>query len=283
MKLKKVLAAALAGTMVMASLTAVSAETLNDMSISDFLGNMNDGTAQGIAVSGDFDLTLTFNCVGDREKASELWNNFTIRVMENTDTPDDLYFRADNWSWIYEYETAITYNCDNSVSDGTTIDWYSHTDYDGDWDAWLAAMQEGSDCTVSLTRSGNLFTAVMECGGATFTISCEPSMFDSDLTVYLTGEQCKLTGIEYTLGGSTEATATTDETEAAATTDETEATTTTDTTDTTSTTDTTDTTATTTTTNDSTTQTGDAAPIAAVAVALIGCAAIAFASKKRFA
>ena len=280
MKLKKVLAAALAGTMVMASLTAVSAETMEDQSISDFMQNMTEGTAPGIDVSGDFDVTLTFHNNGNRDQAGNYYTNFVICIRD--ENSNDMFVRADNWSWIYDYETAITYYCDNTVSDGTTIDWYTHTDYDGDWAAWVDAMSaanDGCDCTVSITRSGNLITVVSECGGATFTIAADTDIIGENATIYLTGEQCKLTNIEYTVGGasstsddSTSDDSSSDDTASDDSTSDDSASTTTD-----------DSTTTTDSSNDSTTQTGDAAPIAAVAVALLGCAAIAYASKKRFA
>ena len=193
MKLKKILAGAMAGAMVLGSVVGVSASTTaDDVTVSSFLG---DSTGV-VTLTGDFDVTYTFNNVGNLDEANNNYTNFVVRLID--ESSNDLFFRADNWSWLYNPETTITYYCDNTASDKSTIDWYTHTDYDGDWSTWLSAMSAGYDCTVNLSRSGNLITAVMDCGGATFTISANPDFFGDTVTVYLTGEQCELSNVSIT-------------------------------------------------------------------------------------
>ena len=273
MKLRKVLAAVLAGTMVMASLTAVSAESFDDASISDAF-SVHTGE---VTLSGDFDITYTFNNVGDRSNAGYNYNNYIVEMhtAEAISTTSEgnyvfLDVRADNYGW-WAY-----------AAEGTEDIQFTATDVPADdaaWAAWLEEMKAGADVEVNIVRSGNTVTVTETAAGYTFVAVATTTDFDGqDLVVYLTGEQCKLTNVELTYNSGSDSssddtasddTASDDSSDdAAAEETTTETTTTSD--DSSSTT-------------ESTTQTGDAAPIAAVAVALLGCAAIAFASKKRFA
>ena len=254
MKLKKVLAATLAGTMVMASVsTAFAATSLDDVNAT---GWWVDHTAS-VEIAEGTTVTFTFTNTTNSD-AGDQWDA-PIYVVYTADEAfaggADLsstsgyteYFvgRADAYGWD---------SADGNTNAGLNLGSFSIDSTVDDFTAWLSELMNGVNCTLTASMSNSVLTVVFEVNGvkSTYTYTTD----GSTIYISLSGEECTLTNISYEVETST-----------------TSSTTTTTTTDTT----------TSETTTDSTTGTGDAAPIAAVAVALLGCAAIAFASKKKMA
>ncbi len=269
MKLKKVLAAVLAGTMVMASVsTAFAATSIADLEC----GTADDGTTWWIAHTEGIELkegTTTFTFTNTSTGSSN-WNS-GIYVIYTADEAYDggedgisatsgytEYYvcRSDVYGWDGAGAvSATTLTVDSSPADGLE----DQTDIDAAWADWLAECQAGIDSTIVATLSGDTLTVVFTVGDAQTTATIA---VDSSVATYLslTGELCTLSDISYeyeetssNTAGTTNTTSESSESSEAAT------------------------------TTQKTTQAGDAAPVAAVAVALLGCAAIAFASKKKMA
>ena len=247
MKLKKVLAATLAGTMVMASVVSVSAMTVTNAA-------WWDAWTPTYEIADGSTTTLTFyqTTAGDYVYSS-LNAAFVNVATDGTTTPsadtidgyaEYVVLRSDNYGWGTYYETT-TYT-------GTD---YLYVDDETDYNALLT----GAVYNITITRSSTTISydyVITESDGTVLNCGYDiviADLADSDSAyVFFTGDA----GVSFTDEEPTSTTTTT--------------TTTTETT-------------TSETTTDSTTGTGDAAPIAAVAVALLGSAAIAFASKKKMA
>ena len=256
MKLKKVLAATLAGTMVMASVsTAFAATSMDDVTSTGFW----EGHTSSIEVADGSTVTITFTQTSDSDSAdnwdSVLYDVYTANeaydstgdtAHNNIDGYTEYWVcRADVYGWIGDYNSADTETLSSEAGITFTIDSAPE-----DWATWLEGCVAGQSSTVVASLSGSSLTVVYTVGDAQ---STSVITVDSSKPVYigLTGEKTTITNISYDVEtGST--TTTSDSSETATTTEK-------------------------------TTQAGDAAPVAAVAVALLGCAAIAFASKKKMA
>ncbi len=150
-----------------------------------------------VTLSGDFELTYTFHNVGNLSDDAYSWNNYIVE-MHTADavstTNEGMYVfldvRSDNYGW-WAY-----------VADGTEDIQFTSTDVPEDddaWAAWVEAMKEGVDVTVTIVRSGNTVTVTSTAAGYTFVAVATTEDFeDQDLVIYLTGEQCELTNVSYT-------------------------------------------------------------------------------------
>ena len=252
MNMKKVLAAVLAGTMVMGGTVAVCAETIDNVFVGDFLSVQS----AGIEVKAE-ELTMTFKGQSADTSAYYFCPNVILYTadepaFQGTNYAEYVVIRADRWSWTPAGDCA-------SYSGDTT--WEVSGPDNDEFDAWIAALGEGMDFTVKAKLDGDKVVCDFTAGSINMKFT---TPVDTSRPVYLSlsGEKCKMSDINYSYAGG-DAAAGDDSSSgdgAAAGSDDAAAGT----------------------SDQKTEQTGDAAPIAAVVVALAGCAAIAFASKKRF-
>ncbi len=263
MKLSKILAGVLAGTMVLACTATAFAETT--VSNTEWW----DAWTPTYEITDGATITITADeTVAGDYVYSSLNAAFVNVATDGSTTPSNdaidgyaeyVVLRSDNYGWG-DYYSGVTYT-------GTD---YLYVDDDTDYKTLLT----GAHYDITISRSGSTIQydyvitesdgTVLNCG---YSIDLSAADISNGVYVFFTGDA----GV--TLVFDADSTPAADDSTATETTDTTADTTTETTTDA----------AADTTTTTTTTQTGDVAPIAAVAVALIGCAVIVVASKKRFA
>ena len=75
---------------------------------------------------------------------------------------------------------------------------YMVTSAPDDWDAWLAATQEGAEFTLTVTYLEGVITIEVECLEAAYMVTYEVSDSSLDYYIALSGEYCELTDLSYT-------------------------------------------------------------------------------------
>ncbi len=191
MKIKKILAAVLAGAMVLGSAISVSAATA-DVDITGGLGSGNTGDE---AVTGNFDVTYTFKNAS--HDTSLNWNNFAVEVFGEG---FGITARADAY--------AVGYNGAENVLGGwgdkpiaATTKWTGQPANDEEWAAWAKGMADAS-CNVNVKRSGNVLTITykINAGGKDYTFvgtTPEVSGMPDALSVHITGEKTKISNVTF--------------------------------------------------------------------------------------
>ena len=252
--------------------TVTTVEESETMEITDFWTTFTSG----YEVTEDV-LTLTLTTTNN---GSSNWEN-VIWVLYSSDSgylcssgADSDAAAADNYIEYY-VGRADAYGWDGASAVGTATLEATYSD-DFDWDTWLAATQAGAEVTITAVLDGDGNAIVtLECEGMSYSVTIP---VDSDSTIYLalTGENCTLSDL--TVNGESAnfpvlvQTAVTEDTETTETETESESSTTTVTVSETQ--------------SGSSTgdaNTGDASPIIPIAVAMLGCAAVVIAGKKRMA
>lgn len=166
--------------------------SLGDLTVSTFF---NEKTNTVPFKSGDT-YTFTFSA---KSNGTNNWDNFVLAIGDVSDTanyPENgaeheaLVIRADNWGWGGGLSDFVDPNTDgNKLAFETNID----------WDKWADFAKAGFDVTIKLTRNGNTITynATMGDYYVKLTATSGKALPD-DLYVFLTGENCELTGITAT-------------------------------------------------------------------------------------
>lgn len=272
MKMKKVLAAALAGTMVLGTAVTVSAETVTNYAWWQESAN-HVSTKQ--TISGDGTWTFAVTCekgtvgVDGTESYEYTYNaegtDYYVNLSDDVETAYaafsiELYDAGNNG--------YITGGSDNNV---WVAEGYGSGSSVSGANVTASEMKPGETYSVTITRAGNDFKIVIR-NESTDTKLCQfkitPDVTASnDMLAYIMPQAGQFNVDfyegEYNASGASssesESTPATSESGSTPATSESES------------------------TPATTEKTGDAAPIVAVVVALAGCAAIAFASKKRFA
>lgn len=198
---KKLLAVALAATMVVSSaITALAVDVKDtisgDLTVTDFFGEKTDAVE---LKSGD-SYTFKFN---NKCNGTNNYNNF---VMAITGAIGDAYtgadqevliIRADNWGWGGGMSDFVA--PDQTTGNPLVFE----TNVGEDWASWLAAAQAGFDCTVKISRDGNTLAYEAQTGDYTFkTTATSGVALPDSCYVFFTGEQCTLTGISTTKEGA---------------------------------------------------------------------------------
>lgn len=149
MKLKKILAGALAGIMVLGSAVSVMAEnvdeskTYSDGLVVDGTSEWNSGGGDQYLLKDDFDVTVDFYNEAFLRDASN-WSNFVFEIFGGEGTKG-ITLRADAYGWTYGEEGASEPTYENTNS------------WDGDWTNWATICDKQN---VSLTASKTSDTTV---------------------------------------------------------------------------------------------------------------------------
>jgi hypothetical protein len=263
---KKFFTVALATTMALSSVGTAFAvdakDTISgDLTVTTFFNEKTDA----VELKSGESLTFTF------KETSNGTANYENYVMAVTGAIGDAYtgaeqevliVRADAWGWGGGMSDILS--PDTAAATGNNLVFES----DVDWDAWASAMASGVDCTVTIARDGNKLDYTAKVGNYTISTSTTSGKdLPDSCYVFFTGEKCVLSGITCTKkeAGSV---SNSDSPEAATTAAPTEATTAAAT-------------ATTAAAKSEKVNSGDVAPIAALAaVAVVACAGVVVSRKK---
>lgn len=156
----------------------------------DITGYMTASTA-GNKVTGDFDVTYTFKNAS--KNSINNWCNFIVRVEGSN---GKAVARADAYGWGYDgWETSL-----GGFDDDKTTVW----ELNGlDWGQWAPGMAS-ADVTVNVKRTGNVLTFTYDITGSNMYKShivgttAEITDLPDTLTLYLSGEDVKLSNITFT-------------------------------------------------------------------------------------
>lgn len=262
MKMKKVLAAVMAGTMVMASAVTVSAETLTGTAWWDANNQFVENEVSG---DGTWTYTIKLQAGDDGALAG---GAFTVEAHDADDKWITTTSANDAWTGgAGGVEGTIGGNTAGgngyvagTAADGSAVDTYT-----------VKVTRTGNDWKINYYEGTDTVLNILSCTGAnladdvTLKVTSQVGIYD---VTFAEGDGAAAStddGNDDSEAASNDDSASTDDTASGSGS---------------SVSDTTNNAATTTTSGDK--KTGDAAPIVAVAVALLGCGAIAFASKKRF-
>lgn len=185
--MKKILAAlAAAATMVTAMAIPASAADLGDLTVDGFFTATTDKSAVELK-SGDT-ATITFD---NKSNGTNNWDNFIVAVVGANHTSADeevVIIRADAWGWGGGLS-------DLAAPDGTGNTLAFNSDIN--WDEWVAAMQAGVKCDVTISRDNDTLTYTAKIGdyNVSSTIISGVALPES-CYIFLTGENCALTGIK---------------------------------------------------------------------------------------
>lgn len=171
--------------------------SLGNLTVSTFF---NEKTNTVPFKSGDT-YTFTFSA---KSNGTNNWDNFVLAIGDVADTanyPENglpheaLVIRADSWGWGGELSDFVDPNTDgNKLAFETNID----------WDKWVDFAKAGYDVTIKLTRNGNTITYNATMGEYYVKLTATSGKdLPDDLYVFLTGENCELTGITATPAAKT--------------------------------------------------------------------------------
>ncbi len=173
--------------------------SLGDLNVTAFFGAKTNTVP---LKSGDT-YTFTFNA---KSNGTNNWDNFIMAIADVADTaayPENgadhevLVIRADNWGWGGGLSDIVA----PDAADGNKLAFVTNiADENADhWAEWAAMMQQGCDVTIKLTRNGNTITYNATMGDYYVNlIATSGKALPDDLYVFLTGENCDLTGITAT-------------------------------------------------------------------------------------
>lgn len=161
---------------------------LGDLKVSEFFSKRTN-TVQ--LKSGET-CTLSFH---NKSNGTNNHENFIMAIAGETGeaytgaAQEVLVIRADNWGWGGGYSDFATPDAagGNKLVFDTNID----------WDKWVAFSQAGFDVNITLTRTGDTITYNAAMGNyyVKLTATSGKALPDT-LYVFLTGENCELTGIK---------------------------------------------------------------------------------------
>ncbi len=197
---KKLLTMAMAVTMALVAMFSAFAETKDVTIDAAFSANTGDE-----AVTGDFDVTYTFNNASKDTSAN--WNNFAVEVFDAAG--NYITVRADAFgvgAGTGDYNEVLgTWNEESKMTwTGTPVD-------EAGWQQFAKDMAD-ADVTVNVKRADKVITFKydIKAGNNTYnfvgTTPEIPALAD-DLSVHITGEKVALTNVKFTNNaGTTEAT-----------------------------------------------------------------------------
>jgi len=192
---KKILAVALAATMVVSSALTAFAATASEFSGTVWVDNTGDEELEG-----NFDITYTFN---NKTSGTNNWDNFIIEFWSDSVSNGDtgkgfMSVRSDAHGWFAEGWKTDT------QGDLTSDLW---TKAPENFDDWAATMAD-ADVTINAKRAGETITITYAIAGKNgksydLELSATNSVgFGDKIKVHLTAENCKLASIVFKNNGT---------------------------------------------------------------------------------
>lgn len=198
---KKFLAAALASVMAVTSAAAVSAVELTDtisgdLTVTDFLSEKTDA----VEMKDGESYTFEFN---NKSNGTDNWHNFVLVVTSAVGADytgaeqEILVIRSDLYAVGPSSLTDFS-----SWGEESTFVWTSDIPWSETFwaEEWVPAMQAGVDVKATISREGNKFTYSAKIGNYNvgFEATSGKEALPESLYVFLTGDNCTLTGITAT-------------------------------------------------------------------------------------
>ena len=194
---KKLLAVALAATMVLSSAITAFAETSKEVNITGGLGSANSGdeTLGG----GDFEVVYTFHNASLDTSAN--WFNFAVEVFDAAG--NFITVRADAFgvgAGTGDYNDALgTWGAESKMT------WEGAPADEAAWQAWAAGMAD-ADVTATVKRAGKVLTFTYDITSSAGTykmIGTTPEIANlaDELSIHLGGEKVNLTNIAFSKDG----------------------------------------------------------------------------------
>lgn len=192
---KKFLAATLASVMAVTSAAAVSAVDVKDtisgnLTVNGFFVEKTDA----VELKSGESYTIEFH---NKSNGDANWNNYVLAIVgeigeKYIDAAQEvLIIRADAWGWGGGYSDFVA----PDAAEGNKLAFVSNVD----WDKFLADTQAGCDVKISIGREGDTLTYNADIGNYNVKLNATSGKaLPESLYVFLTGDNCELTGITAT-------------------------------------------------------------------------------------
>lgn len=173
--------------------TVIKNSTIKDLTVDAFLQAQTDG----VQLKKGHTYTFTFNAKRTDAASDNLYeiaHYFIYTNSENkfntADYKECFFMRGDVLGWV---DGDFTKNFDIALPDGAT---FSRT-YPENWEAWIAAANNGVDCKIVVKYDGKMVTATYTVEGASTVVSMPVNVpKGSKLYLGLTGEKVAMSNIK---------------------------------------------------------------------------------------